>query len=74
MQVGGDNNIGITVGKYHPSVTCRGTLPGWHSCVLILFGMDADREEKVFGPLSDPGVDVGLPATLSGGKRSENTS
>lgn len=36
--------------------------------------MDADRQEKVFGPLSDPRADVGLPATLTGGKRSKNTS
>ena len=54
-------------------MTCRGTLPGWRSCVLIIFGMDADREEKVFGPLSDPAANVGLPATLSGGKHTGPT-
>lgn len=70
IYVGGDNNIAITVGKYHPSVVCRGILPRWPSCVYITFGMEADREEKVFGPLSVPGVDVGLPATLTGGRHS----
>ncbi|KAL8828435.1 MAG: hypothetical protein Q9191_002593 [Dirinaria sp. TL-2023a] len=66
--IGGDDNIAVIVGKYKPTVTCRGLIPEWETCIGILHQMPAGFDELVFGPPTDPRHDVGLPIAISSEK------
>ena len=66
--IGGDGNVAVIVGKYQPSVTCRGLIPHWDSCISVLCRMPAGQEELIMGPPSDPRHQVGLPVFISTGE------
>ena len=65
---GGNGHLAVILGSYQPSVICTGTLPLWRSCNAALYGMEATRQEQVFGDASDPHSQVGLPAEINSGK------
>lgn len=67
----GNENVAVILGKYEPSVTCRGTIKYWISCNTILYSMKATHDQVVFGPMSDPRTEVALPAIISAGKFSQ---
>lgn len=62
--LGGDNNLGVILGKYQIPVSCRGALPSWDSCRDIIYDMPADKVTRVFGPGSDPAVRESLPYSI----------
>ena len=64
---GGDNNLGIIVGKYDPGpnpILCSSPMPFTGGCRDIITGIPVDRLELLFGPTSPPAI-VKLPAQTS---------
>ena len=63
---GGDNNLGIVLGKYDPglgSVQCGGPKIHISGCRDILSRMPVDEQEMMLGPKEDPKANIVLPAT-----------
>ena len=70
---GGDNNLYVAMAKYIPTVRCDRSStagPPWLSCLHIWGDMKVGQERLVFGPKSDPSVQVQLPTKLRAGKYS----
>ena len=66
--LGGEDNIGIVLGTYEPSLRCRGTILAWESCPAVVYGMEASTKSEVFGLASDPRSEVVLPAKVDAGE------
>ena len=63
--IGGDNNLAVTLSVYRPAVRCRGAFgPEWSSCRDILGDMPAGKGRMIFGPRSWPGPRQELPMSI----------
>lgn len=68
---GGSENINVVISDYEPHVQCnKGPVKGppWESCFHVFADMKSSRELQVFGPRSDPHVQVRLPFTYKASK------
>ena len=64
---GGDDHLAVVVvGTGYPNIHCNpGSASPRRSVVLVLNGILADTNERVFDPEGAPGVDEGLPYDLA---------
>lgn len=66
-KLGGDNNLGVIMGVFEPSVQCRGNFDAVLSCKDVLADMPASTEMEVFGPRDTPSVKEVLPQEVLSG-------
>ncbi|KAL2055746.1 hypothetical protein ABVK25_003990 [Lepraria finkii] len=62
--IGGDNNLLVVMASYKPNIRCdRSQSPGppFQSCVNIWSDMDTSQERRIFGHVTDSGVQQELP-------------
>ncbi|KAL9075171.1 MAG: hypothetical protein Q9161_001857 [Pseudevernia consocians] len=62
--IGGDNNIAVTMRVFEPKVRCRGSFETAASCKDVLADMPASTDLEVFGPRDTPFVKEILPQDI----------
>jgi hypothetical protein len=65
---GGDNNLAVILGTFHPQTQCRGNFIDISSCQAILADMPASTDNIIFGPTGAPGVQEALPQEVVSGQ------
>ncbi|CAD6576714.1 MAG: hypothetical protein ASARMPRED_007840 [Alectoria sarmentosa] len=63
--IGGDNNIAVTMSVFEPKVQCRGSFDTALSCKDVLADMPASTDSELFGPPGTPFVKEILPQEIA---------